>query len=862
MELARGLIQPRNSVLKNKLMKLKTKLTTSLLFTCAGLGVSAQSFAATVNNPPTISGIPSTSVKAGTAYSFIPMAQDVDVGDTLTFMISGKPMWATFDTTTGKLSGTPTGVNAKTYTGIVISVKDSKLAKASLPAFDLTVTNDAPVLTGEPAATVYTGQRYRFAPVATDANGDKLTFSMNKVPTWATFSKTTGVLTGIPTDADIGSISNLVISVSDGNKKTSLPAFGISISNPAPAISGTPSSNVRSGFTYRFQPIANDVNKPASGLVFSISGQPEWASFDKSTGKLEGIPVTDRTVNFDNIVVSVSDGRSTVNLPPFGVTVRSGTNYTSCVSETSTGTAFSCQLPANTGATFALNNPKQGMAIQPKTGILHWTPTSNQTGQHYVGVSITDSLETKQLTVPVNVTAGAVNLEGTYIAPDGSDTTGDGSASAPYGSIAKAASLATAGSTLYLRGGIYYNEEYGKSFANRTYGAFARITTKGTATSPITLRPYGNEYVKLVSDVTALQFTGAQYWIIEGLELEGTASHLTLQDAMNDWWSENSLKTTGRGISTNTSLNIIVRNNIIHDFAGAGVGNNGSDMIKVENNVIYHNGWWSSGGVHGVANSYLTTVAGNEGKEGLVMTGNLVFGNQSRLISHVFSKGNVDLAIDEGNGLHAQNNTKTFKGKARVEKNLLLFNGKAGFGVNTMNNITVRNNGFYQNAQVVNTGELTLQSSTGTVLDNNLFNPLSYRSTLKDSSNNYVQLNGDNLTTFGGDSSRVDASILRSVVFKNPEGLDFSPAVGIDASMGVPAADLQRMAQTVNEYGIRVQNPVFEAVDAAYLCSMKQQIFATWDTAVDSLKLITLTDRDDNMRVYHYEDRGLFSCTP
>lgn len=843
-------------------MKQYTSFAASLLLIGAGLGVSDPSLAATVNNPPTISGVPATQIAAGTPYVFTPTASDSDVGNTLTFSITGKPIWASFDTATGKLSGTPIGKNAKTYTGIVIAVKDNKSAKASLPAFDLTVTNDAPALTGVPATTVYTGQRYRFAPTATDANGDKLTFSINRaLPAWLTFSTSTGVLTGIPTDADIGSISNLVISASDGNKKTSLPAFGIAISNPAPTISGTPNSSVRSGFTYRFQPTTSDLNKPASGLVFSISGQPSWATFDKTTGKLEGIPVTDRTVNFDNIVIGVSDGRSTVNLPPFGVTVRGGTNYTACAPEISTGTPFECKLPVTAGATFALNNPKQGMAIQQKTGILHWTPTSSQVGQHYVGVSVTDSAGTKQLTVPLAVTAGAADSAGIYVAPDGNDITGNGSATAPYGSIAKAASVATAGSTLYLRGGDYFNAEYGKPFTNRAYGALARITTKGTAEAPITLRPHGNEYARLISDVTALQFTGAQHWNVEGLELAGTASSLTLANAMDDWWSETSLKTTGRGISTNTSQHITVRNNVIHDFAGAGMGSNGSDMIRVENNVIYHNGWWSTSGVHGIANSYLTTVAGNKGKEGLVMKGNLVFGNQSRLISHVFSKGNVDLAIDEGNGLHAQNNTKTFTGIARVENNLLLFNGKAGFGINTMNNVIVRNNGFYQNAQVVDTGELAIQSATGTVIDNNLFHPLSLRKTLKDSNNNYAQLNDDNLTTYGADSSLVDSSVLTSVVFNNPESLDFSPAAGIDTTLGVPAADLQRMAQTVNEYGIRVQNPVFsETIDAAYLCRMKQKIFDTWDTAADSLQQITLTDRDDNMRVYRYEDRDLFSC--
>ena len=58
------------------------------------------------NRAPTINGSPSTSVTAGTAYSFTPSATDPD-NDTLGYTIQNKPSWAAFDTSTGRLSGTP-----------------------------------------------------------------------------------------------------------------------------------------------------------------------------------------------------------------------------------------------------------------------------------------------------------------------------------------------------------------------------------------------------------------------------------------------------------------------------------------------------------------------------------------------------------------------------------------------------------------------------------------------------------------------------------------------------------------------------------------------------------------------------------
>ena len=77
------------------------------------------------------------SVQAGQPYSFRATATDSD-GDPLTFSIQNKPVWATFDTSTGTLYGTPADANVGRYTNILISVSDGT-ATSSLPAFTITV---------------------------------------------------------------------------------------------------------------------------------------------------------------------------------------------------------------------------------------------------------------------------------------------------------------------------------------------------------------------------------------------------------------------------------------------------------------------------------------------------------------------------------------------------------------------------------------------------------------------------------------------------------------------------------------------------------------------------------------------------
>jgi hypothetical protein len=182
------------------------------------------------NHAPSISGTPNASVVAGKSYSFTPGATDSDA-DALTFAISGKPGWAAFSTSTGRLSGTPAKGAVGVYGSIRITVSDGQ-ASAALPAFAIEVLpppNTAPVISGKPPAAVTAGTAYSFTPQASDADGDALTFSIAGKPSWATFSTLTGRLSGTPTDADVRTWSGVAIKVSDGQANASLPQFAIEV---------------------------------------------------------------------------------------------------------------------------------------------------------------------------------------------------------------------------------------------------------------------------------------------------------------------------------------------------------------------------------------------------------------------------------------------------------------------------------------------------------------------------------------------------------------------------------------------------------------------------------------------------------
>jgi hypothetical protein len=116
------------------------RVTTQALKSEAFLGNDGEPVAPRTNRAPTISGTPNTALVVNNPWSFKPTASDPD-GDTLTFSITGQPGWASFDSKTGKLSGTPS--TAGSHGPITITASDGR-SSTSLNAFTLKV--DAPTL--------------------------------------------------------------------------------------------------------------------------------------------------------------------------------------------------------------------------------------------------------------------------------------------------------------------------------------------------------------------------------------------------------------------------------------------------------------------------------------------------------------------------------------------------------------------------------------------------------------------------------------------------------------------------------------------------------------------------------------------
>jgi hypothetical protein len=354
------------------------------------------------NAAPSISGTAPNRVVVGHAYAFTPEASDAD-GDSLTFSAGALPAWLELDSASGRLHGTPSSDDVGIHRDILVSVTDG-VATTSLPPFSIEVTagtsdpvtNSPPAIEGAPPLTVVAGRAYRFVPAATDVDGQVLTFSISGLPSWGSFNRSTGALTGTPGVAQAGVYEGITISVSDGVATAALPAFSVTVlpSNRAPSISGTPGSSVTAGSAYAFQPSASDPDGQA--LTFRITSKPSWATFNAATGRLAGTPSA--AGNYANIVITVSDGMAEAALGPFAIEVVAG-NRAPVISGAPRTTATAgalydfrptAQDPDGDVLTFSIANKPAWATFNSANGRLYGTPAAGDAGA-FSGITITVS---------------------------------------------------------------------------------------------------------------------------------------------------------------------------------------------------------------------------------------------------------------------------------------------------------------------------------------------------------------------------------------------------------------------------------------------------------------------------------------
>lgn len=117
------------------------------------------------------------------------------------------------------------------------------------------------------------------------------------------------------------SLLGIVLVACDSSGTDPQPDSGAGGNHP-PSIGGNPSQQIIVGSAYLFTPTASDDD--GDTLSFEIVNKPEWADFDRQNGALTGTPGVSHVGTTSDVVISVSDGTSEVEMAPFALTVGFG----------------------------------------------------------------------------------------------------------------------------------------------------------------------------------------------------------------------------------------------------------------------------------------------------------------------------------------------------------------------------------------------------------------------------------------------------------------------------------------------------------------------------------------------------------
>ena len=187
----------------------------------------------------------------------------------------------------------------------------------------------------------------------------------------------------------------------------------------------------------------------------------------------------------------------------------------------------------------------------------------NGEGDYVVTLTVQDGqlsdVDTRTITLvqaadnfPQPFDVGAQYLEDIFVAPapTGSDSSGDGSSSAPFATIDHALSLAGVGSRIRVQAG--------------TYGAIGTASNiQGTEAYPIAIVADGDVIIDAGASGSGMRISNASYIVIEGLTFQNTSVHgLNIDD--------------GGDYSTPTH-HVVLRNVSFRDI---GSGNN-NDCLKM-----------------------------------------------------------------------------------------------------------------------------------------------------------------------------------------------------------------------------------------------------------------------------------------
>ena len=373
-------------------------------------------------------GASGTSGTVGTAMSVIPTTLNNQgaaiTGCAIKASTTALPAWASLNTTTCAITGTPTGTLAATTYTIDATNSAGTSSDASV---SLSVGAGVPVLSysGATGTSGTVGTAFSVSPTTLNNQGAAITgcaikASTTALPAWASLNTTTCAITGTPTGTLAATSYTIDATNSAGNSSDATVSLTIVAGVPVLSFAGSSGTSGTVGTAMSVTPTTlNNQGAAITGCAIkaSTTALPAWATLNTSTCVITGTPTSTQSATSYTIDATNSAGTSsdaTVSLtvgagvPVLSFAGASGTSGSVGTAMSVTPTTLNNQGSAITGCAIKTSTTAlpAWATLNTTTCVITGTPTSTQSATSYTIDATNPAGTSSDATVSLTVTAG------------------------------------------------------------------------------------------------------------------------------------------------------------------------------------------------------------------------------------------------------------------------------------------------------------------------------------------------------------------------------------------------------------------------------------------------------------------------
>ena len=350
--------------------------TVTYTVTDADGDTDSETFTFTIN-PDLVPSAPTVSDQTGAVNTAVDITLAVGTGgdSPLAYSIADLPTGLSFNTSTRKITGTPTTDQVKTVTYTVTDADGDTDSETFTFTINPDLVPSAPTVSDQTGA-VNTSVNI-LLPVGTGGDGT-LAYSIANLPAGLVFNANTRRITGTPTTDQVKTVT---YTVTDADGDTDSETFTFTI-NPD-LVPSAPTVSDQTGAVNTAVDITLAVGTGGdSPLAYSIANLPAGLVFNTSTRRITGTPTTDQV---KTVTYTVTDADGDTDSETFTFTINPDLVPSAPTVSDQTGavnTAVDITLAVGTGGdsplSYAIADLPAGLSFNTGTRRITGTPTTDQ----------------------------------------------------------------------------------------------------------------------------------------------------------------------------------------------------------------------------------------------------------------------------------------------------------------------------------------------------------------------------------------------------------------------------------------------------------------------------------------------------